>query len=135
MQVDTQPFPINTIELASKRVLVRLKVVGKGKGKKTSSLVILARRIYHNEELLEKLMTKRLTSPEASGGRLSRAVEQSSLPRASRIVWHLRADGSMLMQTVWPTKPDNPPMDKGTSIHTKQRRGCRGKAHVTHMVG
>jgi hypothetical protein len=31
--VDTQPFPINTIELASKRVLVRLEVANKGKGK------------------------------------------------------------------------------------------------------
>jgi hypothetical protein len=33
MQVDTQPFPINIIELASKRVLVRPEVVDKGKGK------------------------------------------------------------------------------------------------------
>ena len=33
MQVDTQPFPINTIELARKRVLVRLEVAIKGKGK------------------------------------------------------------------------------------------------------
>jgi hypothetical protein len=55
--VDTQPFPINTIELASKRVLVRPEVAKKGK-EKTSSLVILARRIYHKEELLEKLRTK-----------------------------------------------------------------------------
>jgi hypothetical protein len=31
--VDTQPFPINIIELASKRVLVRPEVVDKGKGK------------------------------------------------------------------------------------------------------
>jgi hypothetical protein len=57
MQVDKQPFPINTIELASKRVLVRPEVAKKGK-EKTSSLVILARRIYHKEELLEKLRTK-----------------------------------------------------------------------------
>ena len=82
MQVDTQSFPINTIELASKRVLVQLEVVGKGKGK-TSSLVIVARRIYHNEELLEKLRTKRLTSLEAPRDRLSQVVEQRSLPRAS----------------------------------------------------
>jgi hypothetical protein len=33
MQVDTQPFPINTIELAGKRVLVRLEVADKGKVK------------------------------------------------------------------------------------------------------
>jgi hypothetical protein len=33
MQVDTQPFPINKIELASKRVLVRPEVANKSKGK------------------------------------------------------------------------------------------------------
>jgi hypothetical protein len=58
MQVDTQPFPINTIELPNKMVLVRLEVANKGK-EKTSSLVIFARRIYHKEELLGKLQTKK----------------------------------------------------------------------------
>jgi hypothetical protein len=71
MQVDTQPFPINTIELANKRVLVRPKVADKGKA---SSLVILARQIYHKEELLGKLRTKRLTSPETSGGGLNQTT-------------------------------------------------------------
>jgi hypothetical protein len=33
MQVDTRPCPINTIELANKKVLVRPKVANKGKGK------------------------------------------------------------------------------------------------------
>jgi hypothetical protein len=33
MQVDTQPFSINTIELTGKRVLVRPEVADKGKGK------------------------------------------------------------------------------------------------------
>jgi hypothetical protein len=33
MQVDTHPFPINTIEPTSKKVLVRPEVVDKGKGK------------------------------------------------------------------------------------------------------
>jgi hypothetical protein len=33
MQVDIQPFPINVIELASKKVLVQMEVVDKGKGK------------------------------------------------------------------------------------------------------
>jgi hypothetical protein len=37
--VDTQPFPINIIELASKKVLVRPEVADKSKGK-TSSLMI-----------------------------------------------------------------------------------------------
>jgi hypothetical protein len=52
--VDTQPFPVNIIELASKKVLVRPEVFDKDKGK-TSSLVILTRRIYHKEGLLRKI--------------------------------------------------------------------------------
>jgi hypothetical protein len=35
---------------------------------KTSSLVILARQIYHKKRLLGRLRTRRLTSPEAPGG-------------------------------------------------------------------
>ena len=26
-------------------------------------------------------------------------------------------------------------MARGIGLHTKQRRECKGKAHVTHMVG
>jgi hypothetical protein len=33
MQVDTQPFPVNTIELTCKKVLVRPEIADKGKGK------------------------------------------------------------------------------------------------------
>jgi hypothetical protein len=36
---------------------------------------------------------------------------------------------------VWPTQPDSPPMARGVGLHTKQRRKCKGKAYVTHMVG
>jgi hypothetical protein len=133
MQVDTQPFPINTIKIASKRDLVQPEVTDKGKGK-TSSLVILTRRIYHKEELLEKLRTKRLTSPVVLGGRLNRTVEQRSLPQASWTIRRLRAEGPMLMQTVRPTKSESPPMDRGISLHTKQKRGCRGKISVVLMV-
>jgi hypothetical protein len=32
MQVDTQPFPVNTIELTCKKVLVRPEMADKGKG-------------------------------------------------------------------------------------------------------
>jgi hypothetical protein len=48
MQVDTQPFPINIVELASKKFWFRRKWSIKAKTK-TSSLVIIARRIYHKE--------------------------------------------------------------------------------------
>jgi hypothetical protein len=33
MQVDKQPFPVNTIELTCEKVLVRPEMAGKGKGK------------------------------------------------------------------------------------------------------
>jgi hypothetical protein len=64
--VDTQPFSVNIVELASKKILVRPKVTDKGKGK-NMSLVILARRIYHKEGSLERLRTRRLKSLEAAG--------------------------------------------------------------------
>jgi hypothetical protein len=73
--VDTQLFPMNIIELASKRVLVRPEVADKGKGK-TASLVIFARQMYHKEELLGMLQTERITSPEAPGG--AGSIEESS---------------------------------------------------------
>jgi hypothetical protein len=48
------------------------------------------------------------------------------------MVRHLRADGSVLRQTVRLTQPDNPHMDKGVTLHTKQGKRRKGKAH---MVG
>jgi hypothetical protein len=131
--VDTQPFPINTIELASKRVLVRPEVADKGKGKN----IIIGDPHTSNisqGQIAWKALDKKTNKSGGARGRLHRAVEQRSLPRALRTVRHMRTDGPMLMQTIRPTKPDSPPMDRGTSLHTKQRRGCRGKAHVTHMV-
>jgi hypothetical protein len=97
-----------------------------------TSLAILACQIYHKKILLEKLHTQRLTSPEAPGGRLNRAAEKNSLTRASRTVWHLRADGPVLMRTVRLTQPDSPSMARGVTLHTKQRKKHKGKAH---MVG
>jgi hypothetical protein len=94
--MDTQPYFVNIIELASKKVLIRPKVADKVKDKKTSSLVIIACQVYHKEGLLRKLRTKTLTSPEVPGGRFYRAAKQSSLTRASRMVRHLRANGLVL---------------------------------------
>jgi hypothetical protein len=59
MQVDTQPFPVNTIELTCKKVLVQPEVADKGKDKKPS-LAIIARQIYHKKGLLGKLWIERL---------------------------------------------------------------------------
>jgi hypothetical protein len=74
MQVDTQPFPVSAIELANKKVLVWPETADKGKGK---NIVIgdPVHREYHKEGLLERLQTKRLTSPKALG---TGSVEQPS---------------------------------------------------------
>jgi hypothetical protein len=133
MQVDTQPIPINIIELARKKSWFGRKWPIKAK-EKTSSLVILAHRVYHKEGLLEKLQTERLTSSEVSAGRL-RTTKRSSLTRASWTFWHLRADGPTLKQMVRLTQPDSPPMARGVVLHTKRKRRWMGKAHMTHMVG
>jgi hypothetical protein len=134
MQVDTQPFPFNTIEPTRKKVLVQPEVADKGK-ERTSSLAILARQIYHKKRLLGMLRTETLTSPEALGGRLNQAAEQNSLTRASRTVRHLRKDNLMLMRTVRLAQPDSPPMTIGVSLYTKQGKRRKGKANITHIVG
>jgi hypothetical protein len=70
MQVDTQSFPINIINLASKRVLVRLEVADKGKDK---NIVIGDPRTSNISQkgIVGKLQTERLTSPDALGGTLN----------------------------------------------------------------
>jgi hypothetical protein len=66
--VDTQPFPVNIVELASKKSLDRPKVADKAKGK-TSSLVIIARRMVHEEWLLRRLQTRRQINQRRHGAR------------------------------------------------------------------
>jgi hypothetical protein len=135
MQVDTQPFPINIIELASKNILVWPEVADKSKGKNIIIGDPRTSNVSHGGVARKAPDKKTNKSGGTEGGMLNRAVEQRSLIRASWTVWHLRADGSMLMQTVRPTQSDSPPMARGIGLHTKQRRRCKGKAHVTHMVG
>jgi hypothetical protein len=83
-------------------------------------MVILVHQIYHKEGLLGMLQTGRLTSLEVPGGKLNRAVEQSSLTRASQMVLHMCVE--VLKQTVLLTRPDRPPMARGVDLHTKQKR-------------
>jgi hypothetical protein len=81
MQVDTQPFPINTIELASKRVLVQPEVVDKGKGK---NIIIGDPRTWNISQggIARKASDKKTNKSGGTGGILNRIVEQGSLPRA-----------------------------------------------------
>jgi hypothetical protein len=78
MQVDTQPFPINVIELASTKVLVQLEVANKGKGK---NIVIGDPRTSNipQEGIAQKARDKKTNKSGGAEGRLNRAAEQSSL--------------------------------------------------------
>jgi hypothetical protein len=67
MQVDTQPFPVNTIDITCKRILVRPEMADKGKSK--DIIIGNPRMSNHKRRLLERLRTIRLKSPEAPGGR------------------------------------------------------------------
>jgi hypothetical protein len=68
MQVDTQPFSVNIVELASKKSWFGLKWPIKAKAK-TSSLVILTHQMVHEEWLLRRLQARRLIRLEAPGAR------------------------------------------------------------------
>jgi hypothetical protein len=63
MQVDTQPFPINTIELTCKKVLVWPEMADKGKGK---GIVIGDPRM---KDKSQKEIARK--SPKTPGGRHS----------------------------------------------------------------
>jgi hypothetical protein len=131
MQVDTQPFPINTIEPTYNQVLVRPELADKGKDKNTVIGDPCTSK-YCKKGLLGKLRIERLTSSEALGDRLNQAAEQNSLTQTSQTVRHLGANGPVLMRTVWLTQSDSPPMAKGVSLHIKKGKKHKGKAH---MVG
>jgi hypothetical protein len=78
MQVDTQPFPVNVIELESTKVLVRLEVTNKGKGK---NIIIGDPRTSNisQEGIAQKARDRKTNKSGGTGGRLNRAAEQSSL--------------------------------------------------------
>jgi hypothetical protein len=67
MQVDTQPFPINTTELTCKKVLVRPEMADKGKGK---GIVIGNPRmsIISQKEIARKASNEEAKKFEGTGG-------------------------------------------------------------------
>jgi hypothetical protein len=117
--VDTQLFPVNTIEPTRNRVLVRPEVADKGKGK---NIVIGDSRTSNisQEEIAQKTLDRKTNKFGSTGGRLNRVAEQNSLTRALRTVRHLRVDSLVLMRTVRLTLLDSPPMARGVSLHTKK---------------
>jgi hypothetical protein len=68
MQVDTQPFPVNAIELTCKKVLVRPEMADKGKGK---GIVIGDPRmsIISQKEIAWKASDEKTKKSEDTGGR------------------------------------------------------------------
>jgi hypothetical protein len=70
MQVDTQPFHVNTIEPTCKKIMVSPKVDDKGKGKnivtgdpRTSNI--------SQEEIVRKAPDKKTNKSRGAGGRLN----------------------------------------------------------------
>jgi hypothetical protein len=70
MQVDTQPFPVNTIEPTCEEVLVRPEVADKGKGE---NIVISDPRTSNisQEEIARKALDKKTSKSGGAGGRLN----------------------------------------------------------------
>jgi hypothetical protein len=130
--MDAQPFPINTIEPTSKKVLVRPEVADKGKDKN----IIISDPHTSNisqEEIARKAPDRNINKSGGTGGRLNQAAEQNSLTQASQ-TRHLRMNDPVLMRTVRLTQPNSPPMTISVSLYTKQGKRRKGKANITHMV-
>jgi hypothetical protein len=68
MQVDTQPFPVNTIELTCKKVLVRAEMADKGEGK---GIVIGDPRMSNisQKEIARKAPDEKAKKSEGARGR------------------------------------------------------------------
>jgi hypothetical protein len=80
----TQPFPVNTIEPTSKKVLVQPEVADKDK----KNIIIGYPRMSNisQEEIARNAPDKNTNKSRGTGGRLNQAAEQNSLTRASRTV-------------------------------------------------
>jgi hypothetical protein len=68
MQVDTQPFPINTIDVACKKVLVRPEMADKGKSK---DIIIGNPRMSNisQKEIAQKAPNDKAKKSRGTGGR------------------------------------------------------------------
>ena len=78
MQVDTQPFPVNTIELTCKKVLVRPEMADKGKGK---GIVIGDPRMsdISQKEIARKASDEKAKKFEDTGGQ-AQLMNQTQQP-------------------------------------------------------
>jgi hypothetical protein len=93
--VDKQPFPINRIELISKKVLVRAEIADIGRDK---SIVIgdpCTSNIAQGG-IAQKASDKKTNKFRGTGGQAQFSSQHEPLTRASRTVQHLRVDGPVL---------------------------------------
>jgi hypothetical protein len=134
MQVDTQPFPVNTIEPTCKEVLVRPDVAGKGKGE---NIVISDPRTSNIslEEIARKALDKETS--KSRGAREQTQLRIRAWQHDSSI-----ADGPTPTCGRSGAQTDSPadsarqsPMARGVSVHIKQGKRRKGKANMMHMVG
>jgi hypothetical protein len=81
VQVDTQPFPINTIELTCKKVLVRPEMVDKGKGK---GIIICdpCMSDKSQKEIAQKASDEKAKKSE-DAGRQAQLINQTHQPSTS----------------------------------------------------
>jgi hypothetical protein len=101
MQVDTQPFPVNTIELTCKKVLVRPEMADKGKGK---GIVIGDPRMtdISQKEIARKASDEKAKKSEDAGGQ-AQLMNQTHQPSPSIVDGPALTCGQSGAQTNGPT--------------------------------
>jgi hypothetical protein len=114
MQVDTQPFPINTIEPTCKRVLVRPEMADKGKGR---GIVIGDPRmsIISQKEIARKASDGKAKKSEGAGGQ-AQLIDQTHQPGPSI------ADGPAPMCGRSDAQTNGPANPAGQSTYDQRRQ-------------
>jgi hypothetical protein len=112
--VDTQPFPVNTIEPTSKKVLVRPEVADKGKGR---NIIICDPRTPNisQEEIAQKAPDRKTNKSGGAGGQ----AQQSSL---SKLPDSSIADSSTHVHERSGAHVDSPDDSIGQSAHGQRRQ-------------
>jgi hypothetical protein len=133
MQVDTHPFPINTIDVACEKVLVRREMADKGKGK---GIVIGDPRmsIVSQKEIARKASEEKAKKSEGAGG-------QTQLRSRARQPDLSIADGPTPTCGQSGAHKDGPAGSARQSAHGQRRqppyKALKGKRRKgkAHMVG
>ena len=132
--MDTQPFHVNTIEPTCKKILVRLEVADKGKDKNTIIGDLRTSNISQ-EGIAQKALDRKTNKSGGTGGQVQPS-SRAKLLDSSIVDGPAPARGRSDAQT------DSPADSARQSAHTqgrqpshKEKRGHKGKANMTHMVG